>query len=530
MKTTRRIVLLIAVCMPLISGCKQPSDALDVLIINGTVVDGTGGKPQALSLGIRGDVVAYIGPSTSLPAKRIVDASSLIVSPGFIDPHTHAGKDLLSPDKSANLAYLYQGVTTVIIGNDGGGNPDIDALQNQLSVNGIGTNVGLLTGHGALRRRAMGSDNRAPTADELAEMKRVLGKAMKSGSLGLSTGLFYAPGSFAETDEIIELARVVADYGGVHDSHIRDESDYSIGLVNAISEIIEISRQSGVAGHISHIKALGPAVWGQSRDVIERIRSARAEGLAISANQYPWLASGTHLASALVPRSVMDGGRDAMLLRLQDAAILEEIRPRMQANLERRGGPDALLITSESKWQGKTLAEVSKLMSKTPVDSAVAIILGGDPSVASFVMQEEDVERFMVQPWVVTGSDGSPGHPRKYASFPEKYQMYVVRRSLLTLTEFVRQSSALTAEIFNLCDRGRLLPGMQADIAVWSSSEFEPAADYQHPERLARGVQYLLVNGEFVIDEGRLTDDRSGEVLLRHSCIPDAETGALNNL
>ncbi len=530
MTMIRLTILLIAACVPLLSGCKRASDAMDILIINGTVVDGAGGNPQVLSLGIRGDEIAYIGPSTSLPAKRIVDASSLIVSPGFIDPHAHAGKQLLSADESANLAYLYQGVTTVIIGNDGGGDADTEALQKQLSANGLGTNVGLLTGHGALRRLAMGSDNRAPTADELAEMKRVLANAMKSGSLGLSTGLFYAPGSFAETDEIIALARVVADYGGVHDSHIRDESDYSIGLVNAVEEIIEISRQSGVAGHISHIKALGPAVWGQSRDVVERIESARAEGLAISANQYPWLASGTHLGNALVPRAAMDGGKDAMLLRLQDAAILEEIRPQMQANLVRRGGPDALLITSESKWQGKTLAEVSKLMSKTPVDSAVAIILDGDPSVASFVMQEEDVDRFMVQPWVVTGSDGSPGHPRKYATFPEKYQKYVLDRSLLSLTEFVRRSSALTAEIFKLCDRGRLLPGLQADIAVWSSSEFEAAADYQHPERLAHGVRYLLVNGEFVIDEGRLTDDRSGEVLLRQSCIPDADTGALNNL
>ncbi len=503
---------------------------LDVLIINGTLVDGTGQAPKALSVGIRGNEIAYIGPSTSLPAKRVLDARSLIVSPGFIDPHTHAGKELFSPDKSANTPYLYQGVTTVFIGSDGAGDPATDVVRKQLSGNGIGTNVGLLTGHGSLRRLAMGAENRAPTADEMAQMKSALRNAMENGSLGLSTGLFYAPGNFAKTEEVVELARIVAQYGGVHDSHIRDESDYSIGLLGSIEEIIEISRQSGVAGHISHIKALGPAVWGQSQEIVNLVDSARLEGLALTANQYPWLASGTHLGNALVPREMMDGGKPAMLLRLQDPEVLNKIRPQMEANLVRRGGAEALLISGDSKWRGKTLAEVATLTLRNPIDTAVSIILDGDPSVASFMMEEQDVERLMRQPWVVTGSDGSPGHPRKYATFPKKYQKYVAQQTLLSLTEFVRRSSGLTAEIFNLCDRGRLLTGFRADVVIWSRSDFEPMADYDNPERLARGVRYLLVNGEFVIDEGSLTDSRNGQVLSRQSCVADANTGVLNEL
>ncbi len=519
MKNFRIIMLTIAALgAQLLFACTRQPEPLDVLIVNGVLVDGTGQDAQALSLGIRGEEIVYIGPDTSLPAKRVLDAASLVVSPGFIDPHTHASKELLSPQTSANSPYLFQGVTTVLIGNDGGGDPVTDTLRQQLSTNNIGTNVGLLIGHGALRRAVMGSEDRAPTADEMAEMKSVLSNAMESGSLGLSTGLFYAPGSFAKTDEVVELARIVAEHGGVHDSHIRDESDYSIGLIGAIDEIIDISRQSGVTGHISHIKALGPAVWGQSLEVVNLIEAARLEGLPISANQYPWLASGTHLANALVPREMMDGGKQAMLLRLQDQTVLEGIRPQMAANLERRGGADALLISGDSKWRGKTLGEVSRITGKNPIDSAVAIILDGDPSVASFMMQEEDVERLMSQPWVVTGSDGSEGHPRKYATFPEKYQKYVVQKSLLSLREFVRRSSGLTAEIFNLCDRGHLLPGYRADIAIWSRSDFEPMADYDNPERLARGVRYLLVNGKFVIDDGNLTDNRNGQILSRQTC------------
>ncbi len=525
----RMIVTLAMVCMTVVGNCSQKPEPLDVLIIHGTLVDGSKNIPQVLSLGIRGDKIVYIGPDTTLAAKRVVDASNLIVTPGFIDPHTHADADLRSAEKRANAAWLFQGVTTVIIGSDGGGEVDYEALGERLSRHGTGTNVAQFTGHGALRRTVMGADNRAPTTTELLQMKSLLATAMEQGSLGLSSGLFYAPGSFSKTDELIALAGIVADYNGVHDSHIRDESDYSIGLLGSIEEIIEISRQSGVAGHISHIKALGPSVWGQSQAVIDLIDDARLEGLQITANQYPWLASGTHLGNALVPREMMDGGKPAMLLRLQDKKVVAKIRPQMQANLIRRGGADALLITGNSQWRGKTLAEISRLTSSEPVDAAIAIILDGDLSVASFMMQERDVERLMRQPWVVTGSDGSQGHPRKYATFPKKYQKYVQRRSLLTLSEFVRRSSSLTAEILNLCDRGYLLKGYRADVALWSRSGFQAMADYQNPEKLAQGVHYLLVNGEFVIDDGTLTPSRTGQLLARQSCITNSDTRILNN-
>ena len=515
MKTS---VYLVITCVLL--GCVTNKALLvevDTLIVGGMIVDGSSNEPRRGSVGIVGGSIAFIGAPNGIKAKRIVHAEGLIVSPGFIDPHTHADADLTSSITSMNKAYLRQGVTTVFIGNDGGGT-SVSELRSSLEKEGTGTNVGLWSGHGTLRSAVVGEANRAATDTELARMQRLLSRDMKAGALGLSTGLFYAPGSYASTDELVLLATVAASYGGVYESHIRDESNYTVGLVNAINELIEISERADIPAHVAHIKALGPAVHGQSKLVIGLIKNARKRGLAITADQYPWLASGTRLSNALIPRSAMDGGVEHMQTRLRDASLVLEMRPMMLANLKRRGGAAAMLITGDSPFRGKTLEQLADEDDMDMLDKAIEIILSGDPAIASFMMHQDDVERFLVQPWVVSGSDGSIGHPRKYGSFPKKYQDYSVKKKLLTLGEFVRQSSSRTAEIFALCKRGKLSSGYAADIVVWDAEKFLSKATYERPTEPATGVVYLFVNGEMIIENSVLSETRAGKVVSQKDC------------
>ena len=506
--------LLLAAC----SDAPEQTLVADILIKGGTLVDGTadGGDPDRV-IEIVGEKISYVGADRGTKAKQVIDASGLIVSPGFIDPHTHADSDLLDPERSINAAYLHQGVTTVFVGNDGVGKP-LNELKPRLQQGQIGTHVALWAGHGNIRRLAMGAGIRAPSAGELQRMEAMVRDDMQAGALGLSTGLFYAPGSYSQIDEVIALSRVAAEYGGIYESHLRDESDYNIGLLAAVDEALAIGVAADIPVHIAHIKALGPAVHGQSAAVVERVEAAQARGLRVTADQYPWLASGTRLSNALIPRALMAGGRDQMRLRLQDPSEVNRVRVLIEKNLVRRGGPDALLITGESEYQGKTLAELAESSAVHPIDKAVEIVVNGDPAIASFMMAAEDLERFIQKPWVVTSSDGSNGHPRKFASFPKKYQHYVVGKPLLSLAEFVHRSSGLTAEIFGLCDRGTIEPGKNADIILWHPQNYQPMANYESPQKLASGIEHLLIMGTASISDGSLTGSTAGQVFNLQAC------------
>ncbi|MEM7017022.1 MAG: amidohydrolase family protein, partial [Pseudomonadota bacterium] len=478
-------------------------------------VDGSGTVPRPGCVGVRSNTIVHIGPPCELASQETIDATGLVVSPGFIDPHTHADDDL----DSNNEAYLRQGVTTLFIGNDGGGGT-VKAARQHLDKHGVSTNVGLFSGHGAVRESVMGYENRAPTESELDQMKALVKADMEAGSLGLSSGLFYAPGSYANTDELVELARVAAKYNGIYDSHIRDEGNYNInvGLLGSIRELIDIAEQANIPGHIAHIKALGPAVHGQSHRVISLVEKARKQGVIITADQYPWLASGTRLSNALLPRSVMEGGKQQMHKRLNDIAYVESIRAQIEQNLVRRGGATALLITGQSAHQGKTLEEAANTLQLDTIKTAISIVLEGDPAVASFMMAESDVKNYMVRPWVVTGSDGSTGHPRKFGTFPHKYQRYVVEEKVLTMAHFVENSSARTAQIFGLCRRGTLQKAMAADIAIWDPVNFRAEATYQKPTEPAVGVIHLMVNGQWAIRNSQLTEIRAGTVINLTEC------------
>ena len=499
---------------------EDPADHadLDVLITGGMVFSGRDGESlQRADVGIRGDRIVRIGDMNGVSAATTLDASGSIVTAGFIDPHTHSLSELLGDDTKANLNYLHQGVTTVFNGNDGGGPVDVAGLAARLTREGIGTNTALYVGHGELRLAVMNGENRAPTATELETMAELVRDAMRAGALGLSTGLFYAPGSYSATEEVIELARAAAEFDGVYDSHLRDESNYNIGVLAALEEAITIGREAGIQVHIAHIKALGVDVWGESREMIEAIESARASGLAITADQYPWRASGTHMRNALLPKHLLEGGPREYIPRLRNAKLSPEERAAVRENLRRRGGPESLLVvvSPDRSIVGRTLAEIAAERGKPADEVALDIIRRGSTRVASFNMQPRDVEAFMVREWVMTSSDGTDGHPRKYASFPEKYRTYVRQRGVLSVEEFLYRSSALTAKTFGLEDRGCAYEGCIADLLVFDPGSFAPSADFSRWDSLSTGVRHLLVNGQATIRDGEYTGVLAGQVLRR---------------
>ena len=490
---------------------------LDLLIRGGTVVDGSGSAPKRADIGIRGDRIVFIGKAAKLKvaAAKTLDASGMIIAPGFVDPHTHALEDLSNPKLNGNENYLMQGVTTVVTGNDGGGPVNVGETLEKWERQGIGTNAALLVGHGSVRSLVMGDDDEQPSVEQLARMKNTTGQAIGEGAFGMSTGLFYAPGSFAKIEEVIEIAKAVAEKGGIYDTHLRDEGSYSIGLLGSIRETIRIAREAKIPVHISHIKALGTDVWGQSRKVIRVIRQARAGGLKITANQYPYTASGTNLTAALVPRWAEAGGNVQLLERIKDQNLRPRLFSEMEANLKRRNGAEALLITRSRDRQliGKTLGALALERKKSPIETALEIITNGGAGVASFNMSETDIENFMKQGFVMTGSDGSTGHPRKYGTFPRKLREYVFAKKLITLPFAIRASSSLTAETFGIPERGRLRVGYFADVIVFDPKTVTDSATYEQPETLAAGMKYVVINGKIVIDEGKYNGILAGRAL-----------------
>jgi len=496
---------------------KQTKTAIiaDILITNGTVYTGESSQGLSLDVAVCGQVICGLHPSGSqtIKAKKIIDARGKIVSPGFIDPHTHSLAELKSKNKNQNLNYLTQGVTTVVNGNDGGGPVDIKSVAAQLEANGIGTNVALFVGHGSLREQVMGRAERFSTPEELNEMSKLLTSAMEAGAIGLSTGLYYVPGSYANTEEVITLAKIASKYNGIYDTHLRDESTFNIGFTSALDEAINIAKEADIHLHLAHIKALGVDVWGQSEEAIAKIEQAQKAGISISADQYPWLASGTKLRSALMPKWVMADSQQAFHQRLNQKDLAEQLNLEITENIRRRGGPDSLYITEfkDESLVGLNLQQVSEIKKLSVVETAIKMIQEGDVRVASFNMSPKDVEKFMIQPWVVTSSDGTNGHPRKYASFPKKYQTYVVNKQLLTLADFINRSSSQTAKLLGFSKRGVLKKNYQADIIVFDPENYSAKADFSHWNKYSKGVEQVVINGQLVIENEQYLNIYAGK-------------------
>lgn len=523
MRATTRALIAAALLssLPFTVALAQGEGRADILITGGTVIDGTGAPARQADVAISGDRITFVGDARAarINAARRIDARGLIVAPGFIDPHTHTYGDLESDraDRRGNAAYLMQGVTTVVTGNDGGGPVDVAAHLSQWESRGIGTNGALFVGFGTIRQEVLGMRSTAPNASQLATMREMVAKGMDGGAVGFSTGLYYAPQSYSTTEEVIALAKEAASRGGIFDSHMRDESSYTVGLMGAVREVLRVGQEAGLPVHIAHIKALGVDVWGESDSVIALVDSARRSGMEVTADQYPYTASGTSVSASLLPRWAEAGGRDSLRARIRNPEVRDRLVADMTDNMRRRGGAKSLLITggSDRSLVGKTLEDIAKARNADPILTAMEIIMAGGAGVASFNMNEADIANFMRQPWVMTGSDGSDGHPRKYGTYPRKLHDYVLGKHVITLEEMVQRSSHDVAKAFRLGQRGTLAPGYFADVIVMDTAKVAERATYEEPQRLAEGMQYVLVNGKLAVNEGKVTGVLAGRGVRR---------------
>ena len=499
-----------------------PADTVDVLLLGGTVHDGKGGATRRADLGIRGERIVFLGDAAQagIVAGRTIEAAGFIVAPGFIDPHTHSfeGLPALNEERRRNIGALMQGVTTVVTGADGRGPLEVAAVLTAAERLGIGVNTYALTGFGSARVKVMGSSSAPATPAQIDSMKSLIAKAMREGAFGVGSGLFYAPQSYASTEEVIAVLKGATPYGGVYDTHQRDESSYTIGLLNSVREAIRIGRETGLTTNLGHVKALGVDVWGKADSVLLLMREARASGHMVVADQYPWTASGTGLGSSLLPRWSQAGGRDSLLLRIADPVTREKILVEMRDNLRRRGGDSTLLLTgggaAAQPYKGKTLKQVAAEKGAGAVETALELIRTvGDIGVASFNMNERDIETFMKDPYVMTGSDGSGGHPRLYGTYPRKIRRYVLDKPVITMERMIRASSGQVAEVYGIPDRGTLEVGRFADVIVFDPKTIREEATYVEPEKLSTGMRWVFVNGKAAVADGTPTGAMAGKAL-----------------
>ena len=508
--------------VPFLAACSPAP--YDIVLQGGRVVDGTGSPPVVADVGVRNGLVAGVGDLSDAAATTILDVTGLYVAPGFIDTHSHAGPGLATAELSHGEPLLAQGLTTVVVNPDGGGPVDLVEQRADLEEEGLGVNVAQLVGHGSVRGRVMSSDDRAPTEAELDAMRALVRAGMEAGAWGLSSGTFYTPGSYSENSELIELARVAAEYDGIYTSHIRDESNYTIGVLAAVEEVIDVSRQSGITGVVTHIKALGPPVWGTAAAMVERIEAARDEGLSVYADQYPYLASATGLSAALLPRWSQAGGSGAFAERVADPDTRVRIREAMVENLARRGGADRIQFRrfeEDPSIEGRLLSDLAAERGADPIDVALELILQGGPSIVSFNMSEEDLLTLMTREWTMTSSDGGlplfgvgVPHPRSYGAFARKIGKFVFQDEVMSVEAAVRSMTALPAEVMGMEDRGRIEEGMVADLVVFSDY-FKDNATFTEPHQLSSGVVHLFVGGEAAILSSAFTGVQAGQVLVK---------------
>ncbi|HZZ80870.1 MAG TPA: D-aminoacylase [Gemmataceae bacterium] len=494
----------------------------DVVLRGATIYDGSDKPGKVGDIAIKKDRIAAVGKFAVNGSPRVLDCAGLVVSPGFIDLHTHSDYPLQDKKTSGNFNYQAQGVTTVVTGNCGAGPVDVAGYFAKLEKIGVGTNVIHQVPHNDVRMKVMGNANREPTAKELRAMEELVEKGMKNGAYGMATGLIYNPGTYAKTDELISLAAIVAKFGGFYASHIRDEGS---GVLVAIAEILEIARRAGIRVHISHIKVSGRSAWGKAPDVIATLRRARKDGILVTADQYPYTASSTSLTATLIPAKYREGSSKEMIARLDDAEIGPKMKKAIQQRIDSAVGGKSIKIARYTKhldWQGKDLFAIGAAEKKPVLDIAIEITRNGGAQIVNFGMSDEDVRLFMKEPYVATASDGSsmlPGktvpHPRSYGTFPRKIGRYAIQDEAITLEQAIRSASGLPADILKVPQRGYLKVGYFADIVVFDPKTFRDKATYDSPHQYATGVRHLFVNGQLAIEDGKKTETLAGKVL-RH--------------
>jgi N-acyl-D-amino-acid deacylase len=514
-------MLLVAICSVLLcTAVELPTDA-DFVIRGATIHDGSGQPAVTGDVAIKGERIVAVGEFKG-KATKVIDGSGLIVAPGFIDLHTHSDKEIVQPATRANLNYLTQGVTTIVTGNCGFGPVDVADFHQKLDQGKAGSNVVHQIPHNDLRRQVIGNANRPITPEELAKMKALVETGMKAGAWGLSTGLYYTPGSYAKLDEVVELAKIAAMHDGFYASHIRDEGP---GLLVAIQETLTIGQQAKLPVHISHMKAYSKKAWGKAADAIALIEQARAKGQAVTADQYPYIASSTSLAADVIPAVYRSGTQEELVARLTDAEQGPRIKKEIEALLADADGGKRIRIARyvpRQDWHGKDLANIAQQEKKTPYEIVLEIEKNGGAQIVNFSMQEEEVRLIMRQPFVATASDGGAKvpdetmpHPRHYRTFPRKIGRYAIEDKAVTLEQAIRSSSGLPADILRLPERGYLKAGHFADVVVFDPQTFRDTAVFEKPHQYATGVRWLFVNGALAIDDGKYTGALAGRAL-RH--------------
>jgi N-acyl-D-aspartate/D-glutamate deacylase len=517
-------LLLVALVVPfsVIDAQGQPAVDADVVLKNATIYDGSDQPPKVGDIAIKNDRIVAVGKFTTKGKPRVLDCEGLCVSPGFIDLHTHSDFPLQEKKTNANYNYQTQGVTTVVTGNCGFGPADVADYFAKLEKIGVGTNVIHQVPHNAVRKKVMGNTNREPTADELKKMEALVEQGMKDGAFGFATGLIYNPGTYAKTDELIALAKVAAKHKGFYASHIRNENT---AVLAAIEEILEIARRAGIRVHISHIKVSGRTAWGKAPDVIALIRRARKDGIDVTADQYPYIASSTSLMATVIPSRFREGSDEDMIKRLDDPDLGPRMTKAIEQSIKNHLDGKSIRVARykpNPSWQGKDLAAIAAQEKKTPLDIAIEITRKGGAQIVNFGMEEQEMRLFMKEPYVATASDGSsqvPGdtvpHPRSYGTFSRKIGRFAIEDKIITLEQAIRSASGLPADILRLPERGYLKAGYYADIVVFDPKTYRDKATFDQPHQYSTGVRYLFVNGRLAIEDGKQTAALPGRVL-RH--------------
>jgi len=535
-------------------GFRSPQ-AFDLIITNGHIVDGTGSPWYLGDVGIREGRIVAIGNLGGMPHKRTIDANGKVVAPGFIDMLGQSELTILVDPRLPSK--IYQGITTEITGEGGSVAPLNDAIIQadhavyehlnikpdwrtfrqyfaRLEKQGIGINLASYVGATQVRRMVLGDEDRQPTAEQLAQMKALVGDAMREGAVGVSTSLEYAPAPYAKTDELIALAGEASKFGGIYATHMRSEGD---AVLESIDETVRIGREAHIPVEIWHFKVAGRSNWGKMPEAVARINAARAQGVDVAADTYAYTAWFNGL-SAFIPPWAHDGGDAKLIERLKDPATRARIRQDMLSRSSQWDnewdeitGPEAVLIGVVHNpkllpLQGKRLSEVAKLWNRDPMDALFDLLIEDDAftGVAVFGMSEPDVVLALEQPWVSMDNDSSGTspegilgeehpHPRAYGTFPRILGKYVREERRLSLEDAIRKFSALAAERMRLTDRGVLKAGMWADIVVFDPASIRDFATFENPNQLAQGMDFVLVNGVPVIDQGRMTGARPGRVL-----------------
>ena len=494
----------------------------DILIQNGRVIDGTGSPPMFAQIAIKDGKIAKIARVIEGQAKRVIDAAGKVVTPGFIDSHSHSDKQFSSvPEQTEKIE---QGITTSVAGQCGGSVCGADAAEFLDNAKGcaLGANMAMLIGHGTLRRAVLGSDDREPTPEEMEEMKNLMRSAMEHGALGVSFGLIYAPGCFAKTQELIEIAKVVGQYHGIAAIHLRNES---YDLVKAVQEFITVVRQSGVRGVISHHKVAGLTEnWGKVHTTLRLIDQANAEGLELYADVYPYTASHTGFSSIFIPTAWRDGGKEALMKRAEDPDLVAQIKAAYYAKYPDMQWIMVAHFPGYPEYEGKRVSEIAAMRNQDEFDAAMDVMrLTEDNTGACFFsMCQEDVETVMAHPRVMICTDSgvktpktTTYHPRLRASFPRTLGRYVRERNVTSLPEMIRKMTAMPAAVYGFQTKGLIREGMDADICIFDPDTIIDRAEFTNPHLRAEGLDYVIVGGKIAAVDAVATGELGGTMLYR---------------